>query len=316
MRAGAGWLVLLGVLSACLPGSAGPPATPTPVATALPTPAPYRPSGASRVEAGAFKSAALGRTMPYFVYVPPGYDETSAQRYPVLYLLHGLSGSNQEWLDYGLQAAADELIRAGQLAPLLIVLPQGDVSYWVDHAGAAGPKWGTYTAVDVVREVDARYRTLADREDRAIGGLSMGAHGALQLALNYPTTFAIVGAHSVTLRTFAEAPPFFGNQSQFAQRDPPHLVVERPAAARSLAIWLDMGDADPWLASANSFHRIMDDHQIPHVWRISPGDHSAEYWSGNLRTYFGFYSAAFCGTAQIPGRAPVPRATPPAGCLP
>ncbi|TMC35023.1 MAG: hypothetical protein E6J24_04710, partial [Chloroflexi bacterium] len=101
---------------------------------------------------------------------------------------------------------------SGDIRPLIIVLPQGDKAYWVDHALPTDQEaWGRYMAKDVVADVDARYRTVADLAHRAIGGVSMGAHGAVQLALNYPDTFSIVGAHSLVLRRFDTAPWYFGS---------------------------------------------------------------------------------------------------------
>jgi S-formylglutathione hydrolase FrmB len=72
------------------------------------------------------------------------------------------------------------------------VLLKGDQSYWVDWADD-GPAWGLYSARDVVQHVDASFRTLTDPASRAVGGLSMGGHGALQLALTYPGVFGVVG---------------------------------------------------------------------------------------------------------------------------
>ena len=115
--------------------------------------------------------------MPYRVYLPPGYAE-GTRHYASLYLLHGMGGSDREWQDLGIASASDRLIAAGQIAPLIIVVPEGAGSYWVDQA-SGGEQWGHYTAVDLVNEIDATYRTIARTRSRAIGGLSMGAHGAL-----------------------------------------------------------------------------------------------------------------------------------------
>src|SRR5690348_12116804 len=131
------------------------------------------------IRAMTFYSEALARTMPYSVYLPPDY-ETSTHRYPVLYMLHGMSGTNEEWQAYGIFDVADRMIRAHEPRPLIIVLPQGDQAYWVDHALPTDQTaWGRYAAKDVVASVDARFRTLADAPHRAIGGVSMGAHGAI-----------------------------------------------------------------------------------------------------------------------------------------
>src|SRR5207248_7850223 len=98
------------------------------------------------VRAMTFYSDALARTMPYSVYLPPGYDG-STRRYPVLYMLHGMSGTNDEWRGYGIFDTADRMIRSHDLRPLIIVLPQGDKAYWVDHALATDKEaWGRYMA--------------------------------------------------------------------------------------------------------------------------------------------------------------------------
>ena len=88
-----------------------------------------------------FYSPALGRDMPYFVYLPPDYQR-DLRRYPVLYMLHGNSGSYEEWPGYGLVGAADRMIAARDILPMIIVMPQGDFSYWVNHADG-GPSTAT-----------------------------------------------------------------------------------------------------------------------------------------------------------------------------
>lgn len=105
----------------------------------------------------AFFSSSLGRTLWYFVYLPPDYFE-SERAYPTLYLLHGGGGDKEEWPAYGLVDTLDELIMAGEVRPLILVLPHGDSSYWVNHVD--GPRWGDYVALDLVEHVDATYRTL------------------------------------------------------------------------------------------------------------------------------------------------------------
>ena len=102
-----------------------------------------------------FYSAALDADMRYFIYLPPDYG-TAGRRYPVLYMLHGAGGDKEEWPAYGLIDAADRAIDSGDLLPLIIVLPQGDVGYWADHA-EGGPRWGEYVGRDLVRRIDTSY---------------------------------------------------------------------------------------------------------------------------------------------------------------
>jgi enterochelin esterase-like enzyme len=258
--------------------------------------APVAPAAATgHVEVRSFYSAALDRTMPYRVYLPPGYSETT-RRYATLYLLHGMGGSNKEWQDLGVAAVADRLIAAGQIAPLIIVMPEGARSYWVDQA-SGGQQWGRYTAVDLVSEIDATYRTITRSRSRAIGGLSMGAHGALQLALNYPNEFGAVGAHSLVLRRFDSIPSYFGSASEFAKRDPMQIVSTRGPGSCSFALWIDIGQADPWVRLAEQFESELVDLGVRHQWHLWAGDHSGAYWTAHLEDYLRFYDASLSARA-------------------
>ncbi len=279
---------------------AAPPATatlspsPTPQPTDSPTATPVPPSP-SRVEARQFDSPTLGARMNYLVYLPPGYDTTPDRRYPVLTMLHGAGAdegpSYTEWSDLGLLDTADTLIEAGQLQPLLIVLPQGDTSYWLDQMGD-GPQYGTYVARDVVGEIDTHFRTLPERAARAVGGLSMGADGALQLALNFPTVFGAAGAHSPSLPRPGYAPSLYGDAAHYRTVDPVSLVQARPAVAASLRLWLDVGADDPRLAVAQALHDQLDAAGIPHEWHVFPGEHHWDYWHAHVADYLLFYNAA------------------------
>jgi enterochelin esterase-like enzyme len=304
----AGAIAALGLLGvAILVAAASPIAAPvrheaSPVTTAAPES--NLDQGAISLEAASaldvrgltFTSRALGRAMPYSVYLPPGYT-TSAARYPVLYMLHGMSGTNEEWQSYGIFDRADAMIRAGQLQPLIVVLPQGDKAYWVDHAVTDKQAWGRYMAQDVVSEIDTRFRTVADSAHRAIGGVSMGAHGAVQLALNYPGTFSVVGAHSLVLRRFDTAPAFFGLPADYAKRDPMQLAVAKTELLRGLDLWIDIGAQDPWAGLAKQFDVELADLKVTHVWHEWTGDHSASYWSAHVGDYLRFYGDALAKRA-------------------
>lgn len=247
---------------------------------------------APQVETRSFESTALHRAMRYQIYLPPGYGG-GARRYPVLYMLHGMGGSDAEWREYGLLDAAQRMIARREIEPFIIVMPQGDRSYWMDHAGGDRETWGTYTARDVVADVESRFRAVPERAQRAIGGVSMGAHGALQLALNHPRTFGVVGGHSLVLRPFDQAPPFFGGPADFAQRDPMTIIASRPDLARSLALWIDIGDRDPWAPRAAQFDTELAGLGVAHEWHEWPGDHSAAYWRAHVADYLRFYDRAF-----------------------
>jgi S-formylglutathione hydrolase FrmB len=249
------------------------------------------PPSASRVEAQSVDSLLLERTLPYTVYLPAGYDTEPKRRYPAIYLLHGMDGTHRQWLDLGAATAADDLMKSGEMPRAIIVMPEGERGYWMDQAND-GPRWGSYVTDEVVRTIDARYRTIARRDGRAIGGLSMGGHGALQLAMNHPDEFVAVGAHSPALRGEYQAMPYFGRGREFAARDPMSLVTAQPDVARGFALWIDIGNGDRWAPGAEALHQRLEDLGIPHRWRETVGEHAASYWSAQLPDYLRFYGAA------------------------
>ncbi|MBV8086367.1 MAG: hypothetical protein JO247_16290 [Chloroflexi bacterium] len=282
-----------------------PVAVTTPVASQVAgqavAPAPAASPSPQRVEFRSFASAALSRGMPYLIYLPAGYDANPTQRYPVLYLLHGIgggfggqNGSNTEWYGYGVTGAANKLIASGEIPPLLIVMPQGDQSFWMDHAD--GPAWGQYTAVDLVNEIDSHFRTIPAAPARAIGGLSMGGFGALELAMLYPQTFGTAGGHSSSFYT-RDAAPFFGDEAFFDAHDPVHLLHDRATVARGLRLWLDVGSEDPlWKAANERLHQQLEADGVPHEWHEWAGAHDGLYWNAHVDDYMRFYGAALSNT--------------------
>jgi enterochelin esterase-like enzyme len=237
-----------------------------------------------------FYSPALQRDMQYFVYLPPFYDVVS-HRYPVLFMLHGNSGSYEEWLAYGLVSAADRLISGREILPMIIVLPQGDYSYWVNHA-SDGPLYGDYLTIDLVRHVNATYRAMPGPQNHAVGGLSMGATGALISAFHNPDVFGVVGAHSPSLPEDDGSRPFLGTGEEFAANDAISLARRLGGPLKQLQIWIDVGDEDHWIDRVEVLHRALRSRGIAHEWNVFPGEHWGGYWTEHLSDYLQFYDAA------------------------
>jgi putative tributyrin esterase len=163
-----------------------------------------------------FVSQTLGAAKHLVVYLPPSYSRDTAQRYPVAYYLHGLGGSESDWVAKGgIDAVADSLFNRAT-PEMIIVMPDGDDGWYttwtnqIDYRTCADTvhsespssycvaheRYDEYVARDVVRYVDSHYRTQADRGHRGIGGLSMGGYGALSIALHYPDVFSAAASHS------------------------------------------------------------------------------------------------------------------------
>lgn len=171
--------------------------------------------GAVRFES--FYAAALGVRKRFVVYLPPSYARESRRRFPVAYFLHGRTGNESDWVARGdVDAVADSVFAAG-LAEMILVMPDGDNSFWsnwarsVDVGTCAGDslleeaaatfcvrssRYGDYVARNLVAWVDSAFRTQADRGHRVIAGLSMGGTGALVLALTYPDVFSAAASLS------------------------------------------------------------------------------------------------------------------------
>ncbi|GIW05503.1 MAG: hypothetical protein KatS3mg060_0308 [Dehalococcoidia bacterium] len=246
-----------------------------------------------------FFSEILAREMPYAIYLPPGY-ETSGQRYPVLYALHGLAGYYAEWVDFGAVDVADSLFSNAKVPSFIMVFPQGDQSYWFNHP-QGGDAWADYLTEEVVPLIDSRYRTIPRRAGRAIGGLSMGATGALQIALRRPDLFSVVGAHSPSFRTTPDADVFwfFSDPIYYRQYDP-FVLVRTTRAAERLRIWLDVGDADPWRDRTEQFDALLTSRGIPHRFTIGQGEHEGTYWGARMADYLTFYGYALISPAGGP----------------
>jgi S-formylglutathione hydrolase FrmB len=277
-----------------------PPPTPAPTPVPSNTAARDEPSGAAYVGqiSGTFRevvfySPSLNRDMSYYIYLPPGYS-TEGRRYPVLYMLHGAGGNKDEWAAYGLVDDVDQSIVSKDIKPMIVVMPQGDQGYWVNWADG-GPLWGDYVANDLRTQVDATFRTLPNASHRAIGGLSMGGAGALQLAFNHPDVFQNAGAHSPSLHvddgTFSG---LYGTGPEFEKREPIDLAANAPDID-ALNIWIDAGEDDPWVDRDTLLHETLLERGIAHNWKVFPGAHDGDFWTRNLPAYLRFYDSVLNG---------------------
>lgn len=242
----------------------------------------------------AFDSPIIGQRFPYRVYLPPDYLSAPKRRYPVLYMLHGAGGDYTEWSDSFLPEQADRLIAAGEIPPMIIVMPNdGGHTYWANWADD-GPRWGDYMTEDVVGIADERYRTMPAARSRGIGGLSMGGMGALNLAFQHPDVFGVVGGHSPSVRVEPDPALWFLPDDAFWQNNPIWLAQHQPGLD-ALKIWLDAGTEDVWLPNIEAVHTALVGQSIPDEWHTYPGMHEAEYWIEHAPDYLRFYGHALQG---------------------
>lgn len=237
------------------------------------------PALAGRTEQQTYFSPTTGAQEPYRIYLPPGYDQ-SDQRYPVLYLLHGWPYQAAHWDGLGVEEAADAAIQSGAMPPLIIVQPRGSERMYVDTSGGEQSFEGQVIN-DLIPHIDATYRTWAERDGRAIGGISRGGVWSLEIGFRHPEMFAAVGAHSPALSVNL-APPV---------HDPFHLL-EEPSVA-GLRIYLDAGDADWAREYTQKLHAALDEHGIHNEFVVHSGGHAAELWAAHVTEYLAFYTAGW-----------------------
>jgi enterochelin esterase-like enzyme len=223
------------------------------------------------IENGSLPNKWVSLPLEYSVYLPPCYAEQSERRYPVLYLIHGLGYTNDQWVRLGADGTADRLIASGELSPFIIVMPRDMLGIRPTRDG-----FGQALIEDLVPYIDQHYRTLPDRAYRAIGGLSRGAAWAIHLGLQHWEIFGAIGAHSL---------PMFWT-------DIPHLRAWLDAIPDESMprIFMDIGDKDYSIQSTLWVESVLAEKNIPHEWHLFPGYHVEDYWQAHVELYLRFYA--------------------------
>jgi enterochelin esterase family protein len=237
-----------------------------------------------------YKSKSNKVTRELNVYLPPGYDANARQRYPVLYLLHGFANDHHSWHRYGrANDILDNLLAAKAIKPFIVVMPLGYGGASVNgdgngippaNAGAFGGDFALYERdilEDIIPLIDGKYRTLANRENRAILGFSMGGMQAGRFGLGHLDTFSYVGMMSAGL---------LGNPASAAVGPDPiaPLAANAAAANKQLKLlWIGCGVDDTAMVGARSTHEALQKAGIQHTFVESEGAHHWRVWRRYLR---------------------------------
>jgi len=237
-----------------------------------------------------YKSQSNKVTRELNVYLPPGYDANSRQRYPVLYLLHGFANDHHSWHRYGrANDILDNLLATKAIKPFIVVMPLGYGGASVNGDGTGippaspGPFGGDFALYerdileDVIPLIDGKYRTVANRENRAIMGFSMGGMQAGRFGLGHLETFSYVGLMSAGL---------LGNPASAAAGPDPiaPLAANAAAANKQLKLlWIGCGVDDTAMVGARATHEALQKAGIQHTFVESEGAHHWRVWRRYLR---------------------------------
>jgi enterochelin esterase-like enzyme len=195
-------------------------------------------------------------------------------KYPVIYLLHGQTYTQDQWVRLGAPQIADRLIHSGESIPFIIVFP--DDRFWNLPAGAG---FGDRLINYLIPYVDANYRTIPETQYRLLGGLSRGGGWTIQLGLQYPNLFGSLGLHS---------PAIFKDGSASIEK----IIQNIPEESRP-RLWMDVGDNDRELESILVFEEILTRNGYIHETHFYAGTHSEEYWSAHVEEYIRWYVSAW-----------------------
>lgn len=225
-----------------------------------------------QVEVVEYDSKSVGTRRKMLVYTPPGYSRD--RKYPVLYLLHGIGGDETEWQRLAHpEILLDNLLAEGKVVPMIVVMPNGRAQ---KNDRAEGDVFATAPAFeaferdlleDVIPAIESRYAVEADRERRALAGLSMGGGQSLNFGLGHLEVFAWVGGFSSAPNT----------------KRPEELVPDPEAAARELKLlWLSCGRRDGLIRISQGLHAYLKEKSVPHVWHVDGNAHDPAHWKNAL----------------------------------
>ncbi len=222
---------------------------------------------------------------PVDVVLPPGYAAHPGRRYPVLYLLTGSPGDPSNFLTVGQIGVAEaELVAAGRIKPLILVVPAGGRSFFADHEWAdaiqPGNDWATFVARDLVNTIDARYRTVASGSWRGLAGLSEGGFGALNIGLHHPGEFRLLESWSGYMHADPIAAVYGRDRQLMRDNSPANTVRSAAGQLRSdrTYIWFYSGTRDPLTPQNLAFNAELTTLGLAHHYFRWPGAHDWGMW--------------------------------------
>ena len=265
------------------------------------------------LEGLSFTSELLAKRINFALYLPPDYDRSS-RRYPVVYLLHGVTDDESAWIQFGeVNRTADKAISEGEVPPMIIFMPDGGLTWYINDSRNQVPYEKMFIE-ELIPHVDATFRTRPDREFRAVSGLSMGGYGSLMLAMRHPDLFGACAAFSSGVHTDSEIvemederydelfTDLFGDRLRGSERLTAHFEAYSPLhLARSVPLedlkkvrwYIDCGDDDFLYRGNAALHVLLRDLEIPHEYRVRNGTHDWTYWRTWILEGLRFIGAGF-----------------------
>lgn len=264
----------------------------------------------SKVESHTVHSKVLGSDREYTIYFPKSYAVEQDRKYPILYLLHGMSDTDKAWFWRGHAGEVmDQLVASGEAVEMIIVSPNAggsfDEDHWNGYFDMPGWKYETFFYTEFLPYIESTYRIIGDKAHRAVAGLSMGGGGAVAYGQKHTELFSSVYAISalMTIPQWGAAQPSKPGDklailTQSVIDNSCVKYVEeadeaRKKQLRSVNWFVDCGDDDFLLDRNIEFFQAMRQLQIPCEFRVRDGGHTWEYFHSALYTCLPFVSRNF-----------------------
>ena len=258
-------------------------------------------------------SEILNKNVRYTIYLPFDY-KTSNRFYPVVYLLHGFTDNDIGWIQFGeANLIVDEAIANREIAPMILVMPDGGVSYYINNYNSS-VMYEDFFIREFIPYIESHYRIRTGKRYRGIAGLSMGGYGTLVNALKHPDMFSACAAFSAAIYNDDEikqvsqsdwelkygilyGPGLAGKDrvnKTFIKNNPFHIIQNAdPIKIKQLRIYIDCGDDDQFSESNSLFHVLLLKKKIQHEFRMRDGGHRWNYWRSGLVNALKFIGEGF-----------------------
>jgi enterochelin esterase-like enzyme len=260
----------------------------------------------SRFFEDSFFSPILREYRSLAVYVPPSYWNSPSRHYPTVYMLHGFNGSAGEWFNREFDTVLDNLIANGLMAEMIVIMPDADNSWYINSPPGTTPVRNYQDMIvgdaqgkkGMLQFVDANYRTIPDRRQRGLSGVSMGGFGAFNIGLNHPELFSSIASHMGALN-FPGCTSRTPEGAAYCENQIPTQMVARMTTEQlaPFAFYFDAGYQDDFGfgAAATQMSALLTAKQVYHHCQLRPGKHNDTFWVPFAHQSFGMHTRNFAG---------------------
>jgi putative tributyrin esterase len=252
------------------------------------------------VENHKLNSKLMAREMPYQVVLPYHYKRDNLKNLSVVYLLHGLTGHFDNW------TSKTKITEYASEYGYIVVMPEGANGWYTDSETVVNDKYESYIVQELIPEIDRKFRTVADRKYRAVGGLSMGGYGAIKFGLKYPELFSLVGSFSGALGAAGWTDAMFarmnmrgaipdsiknvyGADDSKTRLENDIFRMTREISAEKIKtlpfIYQSCGTEDFLIQNNREFADLLFQKKIPHEYRALPGAHNWTFWDDQVKEF-------------------------------